>query len=125
MRLHSRTGCAALVHNGQRYVPGDDGAFELPDHVAREVHSFHVSKVPLWETDVERQQRMIREETDRRRDPSAQYEILDRIMKASERGPDPADEIAALKARLAELEADRAPDAPRTAPRRAAAKPKD
>jgi hypothetical protein len=105
MRLYPRAGQAVLVHDGQQYTADGDGGFDLPDPVGRHVHRFHVDGVPMWETDVEQQQRFIREDIARRRDPSSQYDLLERIA-AQAPAPAPADErVEALLKRVAELEA--------------------
>lgn len=103
MRLYSRIGAESTVHEGVSYTRGHDGAFDFPEHVGREVHGFHAGKVPLWETEVEQQQRLIAEDIKRRSDPASQYDLLERIA----RGPaaSPVSEIAELRKRIAELEA--------------------
>jgi phage shock protein A len=92
------------VHEGITYTRGQDGAFDFPEHVGREVHGFHVNRVPLWETEVEQQQRFIAEDTARRSDPASQYDLLERIA-AKGQAPSPVSELAELRKRIAELEA--------------------
>ena len=92
MRLYSRTGATSVHHGGQIYVPGDSGGFDFPDHVSDVLHPFAVRGERLWESDIERQRRVLGEEMDRRRDPASLYDAVEKIMRAAESAgqPEPA-----------------------------------
>lgn len=91
MRLYSRTGAVAIEDPaaGQRYEPGPDGGFDLPEDFALRQHAFHVGGKPLWETDIERQHRLMAEELERRKDPATLLEVVEKIMQASQATPAP------------------------------------
>ena len=91
MRLYSRTGATSVHHGGQLFTPGDSGGFDFPDDVSDVLHPFAVRGERLWETDVERQRRILGEEMDRRRDPASLYDAVAKIMQAAEAvsQPDP------------------------------------
>ena len=84
MRLYSRTNAGVVQHDGQQYTPGESGGFDFPDHVSDVLHPFAVRGEKLWETDIERQRRMLAEEMDRRRDPASLYDAVEKIMQAAE-----------------------------------------
>ena len=92
MRLYSKTGAASVHHGGQLYTPGPSGGFDFPDSVSDVLHPFAVRGERLWETDIERQRRILGEEMDRRRDPASLYDAVEKIMAAAEAAgqPDPA-----------------------------------
>lgn len=84
MRLYSRTGATSVHHGGQVYTLGDSGGFDFPDEVSDVLHPFAVKGERLWETDIERHQRILGEEMDRRRDPASLYDAVAKIMQAAE-----------------------------------------
>ena len=84
MHLYSRTGASFVQHEGVRYEAGPDGGFGFPDHVSDVLHPFAVRGERLWETGAERQQRILGEEMDRRRDPASLYDAVAKIMQAAE-----------------------------------------
>ena len=84
MRLYSRNGATVVQHGDEQYKPGASGGFDFPDHVSDALHPFAVRGERLWETDIERQRRLLSEEMDRRRDPASLYEAVEQIMKAAQ-----------------------------------------
>lgn len=125
MRIYHRRGAATISAGGVTYQAAPDGGFEgLPPEVET-----HLLGFPDWETDVQREQRRVREDLARRRDPASQFDEIAAMraeMRADLRGGGPvgqAAEIAELRARLAALEGTPAPAAPvkATRARRAAA----
>lgn len=84
MRLYSRTNAGVVHHGGQVYTPGESGGFDFPDEVSDVLHPFAVRGQRLWETDIERQHRILGEEMDRRRDPASLYDAVAKIMQAAE-----------------------------------------
>lgn len=84
MRLYSRTGATSVHHGGQLYEPGDSGGFDFPDEVSDVLHPFAVRGQRLWESDIERQHRILGEELDRRRDPASLYEAVARLVQAAD-----------------------------------------
>ena len=84
MRLYSRTGAASVHHGGQVYTPGDSGGFDFPDDVSDKLHPFAVRGERMWETDIERQRRILGEEMDRRRDPASLYEAVAKLVQAAD-----------------------------------------
>ena len=89
MILFSRTGASVVQHEGVTYRPGPDGGFPFPDHVSDRLHRFAVRGVKQWETDIERQRRVMSEEMDRRRDPAELYAAVEKIVRAAEAGSQP------------------------------------
>ncbi|MFD0393338.1 hypothetical protein ACFQ3Z_16020 [Streptomyces nogalater] len=70
MRLYSRMGVTALDDPEYGNFQADEtGAFDFPDGVSDRLHGFHYRGKPMWETDIERQNRLINEELERRKDP--------------------------------------------------------
>ena len=89
MRLYSRTGAASVHHGGQVYTPGTSGGFDFPDDVSDVLHPFAVRGQRLWETDIERHQRILTEEMDRRRDPAELSAAVAKIAAAADALPAP------------------------------------
>jgi hypothetical protein len=100
LRLYSRANAGVVCHGGQTYTPGDSGGFDFPDDVSDVLHRFAVRGQKLWETDIERQQRILGEELDRRRDPASLYDAVAKITAAAEALP-PAPPAARPKAAAA------------------------
>jgi hypothetical protein len=84
MRLYTRTGATALddTEHGH-FEASPDGAFDLPEELAEHLRTFHIGGRPAWETDVERQRRLISEELERRKDPATLLSAVEQIMEAA------------------------------------------
>lgn len=94
MRLYSRTGATALDDPEYGHFDADDqGAFDFPDDLSDRLHRFHTAGKPAWETDVERQARLIQEEMERRRDPATLMAAVQQLVEAAQATADnhPAD----------------------------------
>jgi hypothetical protein len=84
MRLISRTGATAVDDNGEHYTAVDDaGGFDFPEDVGARLHSFHAGGKPLWETQVEQQNRLIGEEVERRKDPATLLTAVEALVAAA------------------------------------------
>lgn len=70
MRLYSLTGATAVDGPRGHFEAGPDNAFEFPQDMADELHSFHPGGRPAWEDDAERAARLAAEEMERMRDPA-------------------------------------------------------
>jgi hypothetical protein len=91
MRLYTRTGATALDDPEYGTFEADEqGGFDLPDPLASRLHAFHINGGPAWETDLERQNRLIAEEIERRRDPATLLEAVQQIVAAAQALPAPA-----------------------------------
>lgn len=97
MRLYSRTGAVALDHDEYgHFEPEDDGGFDFPNELSDELHSFAANG---WETAVERQQRLIAEEMERRRDPATLMEAVQQLVNAARTvAPEPETKAPAKRA---------------------------
>ena len=85
MRLYSRAdGTSVVCHAGVSYKPGPSGGFDFPDAVSDVLHPVAVRGQRQWETDIERQHRLVAEEMERRRDPASLYDAVAKIMQAAE-----------------------------------------
>lgn len=84
MLLYSRTGASSVHIGGATYEAGPDGGFDLPDHVAAQVHTFHVGGQPLWEDHTQRQQRLVAEELERRKDPATLLDAVNQLVAAAQ-----------------------------------------
>lgn len=84
MRLYSRTGAVA-VDDGEygHFDASQDGGFDFPDDLSDRLHKFGSKAGPDWETDIERQQRLIVEEMERRKDPSTLLSAVEQIVAAA------------------------------------------
>ena len=92
MRLYSRAGATAIADQGTGKVyEGKDGAFDMPEALALAQHAFHAGGKPLWETDIERQNRDAAENLELARSPEALYEAVQQIVGAAQafRAPEP------------------------------------
>lgn len=113
MRLYTRTGAVALDHPEFGHFDADDqGGFDLPDELSDRLHRFAYQGKPAWETDVERQQRLMAEELERRKDPATLLGVVEQLMRAAQQGAAPQAAPAVV---------DTAPPARRTSKRAAAA----
>lgn len=84
MRLYTRTGATALDDPEHGHFDADEqGAFLLPEDLAERLRRFHVGGKPAWETDVERQRRLIHEEMERRKDPATLLDAVEQLVKAA------------------------------------------
>lgn len=118
-RLYSLVG--TTVHQdpeyGYYYADPADGGFAFPDEVSDVQQTFAVKGQKLWETQAERTARLHSADLAAQRDPAALYRVIEGIANVTTRmaehqlGTAPASapldkeaEIAALRARLAELE---------------------
>lgn len=91
MRLYSRTGATALDDPAHgHFEPGPDGAFDLPDELAGRLHGFCTRGQPAWETDVERQRRLVAEEIERRKDPATLLDAVQQLVAAAQATAPPA-----------------------------------
>lgn len=71
MRLYTRTGATQVADPEFGTFSADaNGAFEFPDDVSDRLHSFHMNGKQAWETDAEREKRLMSEELERFRDPA-------------------------------------------------------
>lgn len=116
MRLYSRTN-AAVVDDpefGHYEVSKEHGGFDFEDELSDRLHRFHFRGKPAWETEDERNARLHGEESERRRDPESLYSAVEKIAGIADRlgagGASPevaalSEQVAALTARLAELQA--------------------
>lgn len=90
MRLYTRTGAVALDHPEFGHFDADDqGGFDLPDELSDRLHRFAYQGKPAWETDVERQQRLMAEELERRKDPATLLSVVEQLMRAAQQGAAP------------------------------------
>jgi hypothetical protein len=84
MRLYTRTGATALDHPVFGHFDADEsGGFDFPNELSDQLHGFAVGGRPLWETDIERQNRLISEEMERRRDPATLMEAVQQLVNAA------------------------------------------
>lgn len=86
MRLYTRTGATALTDpaTGIVYEADEHGGFDFPDDLSDQLHRFAVRGKPMWESDVEQQNRLGREEMARRRDPASLYDAVAQLMSAAQ-----------------------------------------
>lgn len=85
MRLYSLTGASALDDPEYGHFDAeDDGGFELPEDLAERLHRFHFGGRPSWEDQIERQERLMQEELERRKDPATLLGAVESLVKAAE-----------------------------------------
>lgn len=84
MRLYTRTGATAL-DDAQfgHFDAGPDGCFDVPEEFGEHLRRFHLSGRPAWETDIERQARLVAEELERRKDPATLLAAVEQIVAAA------------------------------------------
>jgi hypothetical protein len=88
MRLYTRTGATALDDPEYgNFQADEEGGFDLPDDLSERLHRFHIDGRPAWETDVERQTRLIAEELDRRKDPATLLAAVQQLVAAAQSLP--------------------------------------
>ncbi|MEW2301977.1 hypothetical protein AB0958_18720 [Streptomyces sp. NPDC006655] len=85
MRLYTLTGATALddAEYG-KFEADENGGFDFPDDVSDRLVSFHVGGRPMWETDTERQRRLVLEEMDRRKDPATLLSAVEQLVRAAQ-----------------------------------------
>ncbi|MBP5926693.1 hypothetical protein F3K32_42565 [Streptomyces sp. LBUM 1483] len=85
MRLYSRTGVTALDDpEFGTFTANADGGFDFPDEVSDRVHGFHLHGQPMWETDIERQRRLVTEEIESRKDPATLLSAVEQLVRAAQ-----------------------------------------
>lgn len=91
MRLYTRTGATALDDPEYGHYEADEqGGFTFPDDLSDRLHRFHIGGQPAWETDIERQQRLMDEELERRKDPATLLSVVEQLMQAAQSQQAPA-----------------------------------
>ncbi|MCI3277652.1 hypothetical protein [Streptomyces cylindrosporus] len=95
MRLYTLTGATALDAEEGHFEADEQGGFDFPDELSDQLHAFHVGGKPQWETDVERQQRLLAEELERRKDPATLLAAVEKLVSAAEATPAPEEPPAA------------------------------
>lgn len=117
MLLYSRTGATALDDPEYGHFEREaDGSFDLPDDLADRLLSFHHRGRPLWETEIDRGQRIASEDLERRRDPANLLDAVQQILTAAQLA-----RAATAQAAEAENQAQAEPKAPaKRAPKRTA-----
>jgi hypothetical protein len=118
MRLYTRTGATALDHPVFGHYDADEhGGFDFPNELSDQLHGFASGGRPLWETDVERQRRLISEELERRKDPATLLQAVEQLVAAartvgvakdSEGAEEPASPVKATRARRSPAKAEQA-----------------
>lgn len=84
MRIYSRRGAVAIDDPEYgRFEPEADGSFDLPDDLSDRLVRFHQRGVPLWETEIDRGQRVATEDLERRRDPANLLDAVQQILSAA------------------------------------------
>ncbi len=85
MRLYTRAGATTIDDPEYGHFDASpDGGFDLPEDLALRLHAFHIGGQPAWETDLERQRRLMTEELDRRRDPANLLAAVEQIINAGQ-----------------------------------------
>ena len=83
-RLYSLTNVSAVTDAEHgHFEAGEDGGFDLPEEFAEKLHAFHLRGKPLWETDIERQNRLMKEELERRKDPTTLLSAVEQLVAAA------------------------------------------
>ncbi len=91
MQLFSRYGATAVDDATHGHIEAnEDGSFDFPDELGRQLHSFAVNGKKLWETHIERQHRQIAEEVERRKDPATLLDAVNKLVEAAQAAPAPA-----------------------------------
>lgn len=86
MRLYTRTGATALDDPEYGHFEADEqGGFDFPDDLSDKLHRFSVRGRPAWESDIERQNRLIAEELERRKDPATLLQAVEQLVAAAGR----------------------------------------
>lgn len=88
MRLYTRTGATAVDDpEFGTFEADEEGGFDLPDDLSERLIRFHIDGRPAWETDTERQNRLIAEELERRKDPATLLEAVQQLVAAAQALP--------------------------------------
>jgi len=88
MRLYTLTGATALDDPDHGHFDADeDGGFDFPNEISDRLHRFHVDGRPAWETDIERQDRLMAEELERRKDPATLLDAVQQLVQAAQALP--------------------------------------
>ncbi|MFI5880799.1 hypothetical protein [Streptomyces sp. NPDC051554] len=84
MRLYTLTGATALDDPQYgSYTADEQGAFDFPNELSDRLHRFHFGGKPVWEDDIERQERLLNEELERRQDPATLLSAVERLEAAA------------------------------------------
>lgn len=71
MKIRSTIGATTISTHGDTFQAGKDGAFDVPDHVARDLVAF-----PQWEDEQQHAARLLVEKAKRDADPETMVERL-------------------------------------------------
>lgn len=113
MRLYSRMNAGAVDDPEFGHFDADEhGAFDVADELGDRLLAAHYKGKPMWETDLQRDERLHGEESARRRDPETLYNAVANIenfskLLAGQRGgeasPEAAAETAAMREQMAAM----------------------
>src|SRR5437879_2025718 len=85
MRLFSTMGATTVDDPKHGHFDVDtDGGVDLPHELAEELHSFAIGGRPMWETPIERNQRLVHEEMERRKDPATLLDAVNQLVSAAQ-----------------------------------------
>lgn len=84
MRLYSLTNASGVDDPEYGHIaPEDDGGFDFPDDLSDRLIRVHLRGRKMWETEIERQQRLNLAEQQRLRDPATLYDAMERLIAAT------------------------------------------
>ncbi|MFJ6085170.1 hypothetical protein ACIQI8_27555 [Streptomyces sp. NPDC092369] len=90
MRLYTRTGATVLEDPDFGTFNADEqGGFDFPNELSSRLRAFHVEGRPVWEDDIERQQRLLNEEMERRKDPATLLGAVEALVAAAKKTETP------------------------------------
>lgn len=90
MRLFNLAGATSLMPNDDDiYEADEDGCFDIPQDLAMQLHSIHILGQKVWETEGERQNRLLAEELKRRQDPATLLAAVEALTAKVAPDPEP------------------------------------
>lgn len=95
----------AIAHDDPEYghfVRKDDGGFAFPDDLSDTLLRFHVRGRPLWEDQIQRQQRVASEDLARQRDPAYLAGLVAQLVASGPQATSEADMKAIVAKAVAE-----------------------
>jgi hypothetical protein len=117
MRLYSRLGVVSLDDPDYGTFTADErGGFDFPDDVSDRLHGFHYQGKPMWESEIERANRLITEEQARRADPSTLLSAVEQLVRAAQATTALTAPVAVATEAVAGLAANLAAPVPEPAP---------
>jgi nucleotide-binding universal stress UspA family protein len=83
MQIYSRAGATQIAADPEPYTADESGAFDVPHELGEQLIDFHGPDGQLFESGGQRNDRLAREDLERRQSPESMYDLMASFLKAN------------------------------------------